>query len=76
MKAKEMTDETSWFGHNTSASVAPSSNSGKCQPIHDRVFNQIFTEIDVVGARKNVFVIGATNRPGILNPADIRPGCL
>lgn len=32
------------------------------------------TEIDGVGARKNVFVIGATNRPDILDPAIIRPG--
>lgn len=34
------------------------------------------TEIDGVGARKNVFVIGATNRPDILDPAVIRPGRL
>lgn len=42
----------------------------------DRVLNQILTEIDGVGARKNVFVIGATNRPDILDPAVIRPGRL
>jgi len=40
------------------------------------VINQILTEIDGVGARKNVFVIGATNRPDILDPAVIRPGRL
>lgn len=42
----------------------------------DRVINQILTEIDGVGARKNVFVIGATNRPDVLDPAVIRPGRL
>jgi len=42
----------------------------------DRVINQILTEIDGVGVRKNVFVIGATNRPDILDPAVIRPGRL
>eukprot|EP00551_Chaetoceros_affinis_P005635 CAMPEP_0203675386 /NCGR_PEP_ID=MMETSP0090-20130426/20169_1 /ASSEMBLY_ACC=CAM_ASM_001088 /TAXON_ID=426623 /ORGANISM="Chaetoceros affinis, Strain CCMP159" /LENGTH=926 /DNA_ID=CAMNT_0050541565 /DNA_START=32 /DNA_END=2812 /DNA_ORIENTATION=+ len=42
----------------------------------DRVINQILTEIDGVGARKNVFCIGATNRPDILDPAVIRPGRL
>ena len=35
----------------------------------DRVINQILTEIDGVGARKAVFVIGATNRPDILDNA-------
>ncbi len=42
----------------------------------DRVINQILTEIDGVGAKKNVFVIGATNRPDILDPAITRPGRL
>jgi transitional endoplasmic reticulum ATPase len=40
------------------------------------VINQILTEIDGVGARKNVFVIGATNRPDILDNAITRPGRL
>jgi transitional endoplasmic reticulum ATPase len=35
----------------------------------DRVINQILTEIDGVGVSKPVFVIGATNRPDILDPA-------
>jgi len=42
----------------------------------DRVINQILTEIDGVGVKKNVFVIGATNRPDILDPAIMRPGRL
>ncbi|KAH8056678.1 ATP binding protein [Aureococcus anophagefferens] len=41
----------------------------------DRVMNQILAEIDGVGT-KNVFVIGATNRPDILDPAVTRPGRL
>ncbi|KAG8465363.1 hypothetical protein KFE25_002670 [Diacronema lutheri] len=44
--------------------------------VGDRVINQILTEIDGVGAKKNVFVIGATNRPDILDPAVMRPGRL
>lgn len=31
----------------------------------DRVINQILTEMDGMGAKKNVFIIGATNRPGM-----------
>lgn len=42
----------------------------------DRVINQILTEIDGVGAKKSVFVIGATNRPDILDSALTRPGRL
>lgn len=42
----------------------------------DRVINQILTEVDGVGARKAIFVIGATNRPDILDNAITRPGRL
>ncbi|GMI51958.1 hypothetical protein TeGR_g5329 [Tetraparma gracilis] len=52
------------------------SGTGGASEAGDRVINQILTEIDGVGARKNVFVIGATNRPDVLDPAVIRPGRL
>eukprot|EP00767_Chilomastix_cuspidata_P002637 gnl/Chilomastix_cuspidata/276.p3 GENE.gnl/Chilomastix_cuspidata/276~~gnl/Chilomastix_cuspidata/276.p3 ORF type:complete len:244 (-),score=137.78 gnl/Chilomastix_cuspidata/276:383-1114(-) len=42
----------------------------------DRVMNQLLTEIDGMESKKNVFVIGATNRPDILDPALMRPGRL
>jgi transitional endoplasmic reticulum ATPase len=42
----------------------------------DRIVNQILTEIDGVGVKKNVFVLGATNRPDMLDPAVTRPGRL
>lgn len=42
----------------------------------DRVMNQLLTEMDGVGAKKNVFVIGATNRPDIIDAALMRPGRL
>jgi transitional endoplasmic reticulum ATPase len=38
--------------------------------------NQLLTEMDGIGAKKNVFIIGATNRPDILDPALMRPGRL
>ena len=38
--------------------------------------NQILTEIDGVGVKKNVFFIGATNRPELLDEALLRPGRL
>mmetsp|Transcript_30998 Transcript_30998/g.70922 ORF Transcript_30998/g.70922 Transcript_30998/m.70922 type:complete len:785 (-) Transcript_30998:59-2413(-) len=51
-------------------------SGGGSSEASDRVINQILTEIDGVGARKNVFVIGATNRPDVLDGAVIRPGRL
>jgi transitional endoplasmic reticulum ATPase len=42
----------------------------------DRVINQLLTEIDGVGSKKNVFVVGATNRPDIIDAALMRPGRL
>lgn len=42
----------------------------------DRVMNQLLTELDGMGERKNVFIIGATNRPDILDTALMRPGRL
>merc|ERR1712176_101757 len=65
-----MFDEMDSLAKTRGSGGAGSSEAG------DRVINQILTEIDGVGARKNVFVIGATNRPDILDPAVIRPGRL
>jgi len=42
----------------------------------DRVINQVLTEMDGMGQKKNVFIIGATNRPDIIDPAILRPGRL
>jgi transitional endoplasmic reticulum ATPase len=42
----------------------------------DRVINQLLTEMDGVGAKKNIFVVGATNRPEIMDEALLRPGRL
>lgn len=51
-------------------------NSGDGGGAGDRVMNQLLTEMDGVGAKKNVFVIGATNRPDIIDAALMRPGRL
>ncbi|KAL9181895.1 hypothetical protein ACHAXT_012238 [Thalassiosira profunda] len=42
----------------------------------DRINNQLLTEMDGFANKKNVFFIGATNRPDILDTALIRPGRL
>eukprot|EP00913_Durusdinium_trenchii_P022340 g20986.t3 len=42
----------------------------------ERVVNQMLTEMDGVQSRSQVFVIAATNRPDIVDPAMLRPGRL
>ncbi|XP_020223638.1 cell division control protein 48 homolog C [Cajanus cajan] len=44
--------------------------------VTDRVLNQLLIELDGAEHRKNVFVIGATNRPEVIDPALLRPGRL
>ena len=41
-----------------------------------RVVNTLLTELDGLDSRKAVFVIGATNRPDMIDPAMVRPGRL
>merc|ERR1712194_182945 len=57
-------------------SIGTSRGSGGAGGASDRVMNQLLTEIDGVGAKKNVFFVGATNRPELLDDALLRPGRL
>jgi ribosome biogenesis ATPase len=41
-----------------------------------RVVNTLLTELDGLDSRKSVYVIGATNRPDMIDPAMVRPGRL
>jgi ribosome biogenesis ATPase len=41
-----------------------------------RVVNQMLTEMDGVESRKGVFLMAASNRPDIIDPAILRPGRL
>jgi len=52
------------------------SSGGDAGGAADRVINQVLTEMDGMGAKKNVFIIGATNRPDIIDGAILRPGRL
>jgi ribosome biogenesis ATPase len=44
--------------------------------VTERVVNQLLTEMDGLEQRNQVFVIAATNRPDIIDPAMLRPGRL
>lgn len=65
-----------FFDELDSIGTARGSSHGDAGGAGDRVMNQLLTEMDGVGAKKNVFFIGATNRPDILDEALIRPGRL
>merc|ERR1712000_230004 len=51
-------------------------SNGDAGGASDRVVNQPLTEMDGMTSKKNVFVIGATNRPEQLDNALCRPGRL
>jgi len=42
--------------------------------VSERVISQLLTELDGLVSLQNVVVIGATNRPDIIDPALLRPG--
>ncbi|XP_058780045.1 cell division cycle protein 48 homolog isoform X2 [Vicia villosa] len=52
------------------------SSVGDARGAADRVLNQLLTEMDGMSAKKTVFIIGATNRPDIIDLALLRPGRL
>lgn len=51
-------------------------SSGDAGGAGDRVMNQMLTEMDGINPSKEIFFIGATNRPDIIDPAIKRPGRL
>uniref|UniRef100_A0A9L0T011 Transitional endoplasmic reticulum ATPase n=1 Tax=Equus caballus TaxID=9796 RepID=A0A9L0T011_HORSE len=75
---------TMWFGESEAnvreifdkIAKARGGNIGDGGGAADRVINQILTEMDGMSTKKNVFIIGATNRPDIIDPAILRPGRL
>ncbi|KAH6683283.1 ribosome biogenesis ATPase-like protein RIX7 [Halenospora varia] len=41
-----------------------------------KVVNTLLTELDGLGSRKGIYVVAATNRPDMIDPAMLRPGRL
>lgn len=56
-------------------SLAPSrGRSGDSGGVMDRVVSQLLAELDALHSTVGVFVIGATNRPDLLDQSLLRPG--
>ncbi|MBL7254553.1 AAA family ATPase [Paractinoplanes lichenicola] len=56
--------------------LAPTRGQGTDGGTTDRVVASLLTELDGVEDLRNVVVIGATNRPDLIDPALLRPGRL
>lgn len=65
-----------FFDELDSIAKARGGGGGDAGGAGDRVLNQILTEMDGMNAKKNVFIIGATNRPDQIDSALLRPGRL
>ena len=55
-------------------SLAPRRSGSGDSSGASRVVNQLLTEMDGVEGRKGVYVMAATNRLDIIDPAVLRPG--
>jgi transitional endoplasmic reticulum ATPase len=75
-KARAAAPCVMFFDELDSIAKARGGSSGDGGGAGDRVLNQILTEMDGMNAKKNVFIIGATNRPDQIDPALLRPGRL
>ncbi|KAG1660301.1 hypothetical protein FOA52_003322 [Chlamydomonas sp. UWO 241] len=65
-----------FFDELDSIAVQRGSSAGDAGGAGDRVLNQLLTEMDGMNSKKTVFIIGATNRPDIIDSALLRPGRL
>lgn len=75
-KARAAAPCVMFFDELDSIAKARGGSSGDGGGAGDRVLNQILTEMDGMNAKKNVFIIGATNRPDQIDSALLRPGRL
>jgi transitional endoplasmic reticulum ATPase len=75
-KARAAAPCVMFFDELDSIAKARGGSAGDAGGAGDRVLNQILTEMDGMNQKKNVFIIGATNRPDQIDSALLRPGRL
>lgn len=75
-KARSAAPCVLFFDELDSIAKSRGNSAGDAGGSGDRVMNQLLTEMDGMESRKSVFIIGATNRPDIIDTALMRPGRL
>ena len=75
-KARQSAPCVLFFDELDSIAIQRGNGIGDAGGAADRVLNQLLTEMDGLSSKKTIFVIGATNRPDIIDPALLRPGRL
>ncbi|KAM0864636.1 hypothetical protein ACQ4PT_043796 [Festuca glaucescens] len=75
-KARQSAPCVLFFDELDSIAMQRGGSVGDAGGAADRVLNQLLTEMDGMNAKKTVFIIGATNRPDIIDSALLRPGRL
>ena len=75
-KARQSAPCVLFFDELDSIANQRGSSAGDAGGAADRVLNQLLTEMDGMNSKKTVFIIGATNRPDIIDTALMRPGRL
>ncbi|CAM0880460.1 unnamed protein product [Alopecurus aequalis] len=72
-KARQSAPCVLFFDELDSIAMQRGGSVGDAGGAADRVLNQLLTEMDGMNAKKTVFIIGATNRPDIIDSALLRP---
>jgi transitional endoplasmic reticulum ATPase len=75
-KARQSAPCVLFFDELDSIAMQRGGSVGDAGGAADRVLNQLLTEMDGMNAKKTVFIVGATNRPDIIDSALLRPGRL
>jgi cell division protease FtsH len=73
-KAREMAPAIIFIDELDAAGRQRGAGMGQGNDEREQTLNQILVEMDGFGAEVGVCVIGATNRPDVLDPALLRPG--
>ncbi|WP_174589789.1 CDC48 family AAA ATPase [Methanocella conradii] len=73
-KARQVAPAIIFFDELDALTPARAAGEGGMQNVERSVVNQLLTELDGLVELEGVVVIGATNRPDIIDPALMRPG--